>query len=144
VFHRRRLRRGAQLERGLDAITRLWDGETVTMDGGWFRLSEARPEVYTDDIHDPAEMARVADERMSDEEFAREGFLVGDDAAEHVERLREMRATGPTVVCLQGIGDADPLGSIRRYGDEVLPALRGARGCSGPYHAATSSGRSRP
>jgi hypothetical protein len=34
---------------------------------------------------------------------------------------------GPTVVGLQGIGDADPLGSIRRAGEVVLPALRGAR-----------------
>jgi coenzyme F420-dependent glucose-6-phosphate dehydrogenase len=204
-----------RLERGLDAITRLWDGETVTMDGGWFRLKEAKlysrskarpklyvsafgphaveiaakygdglwtlgdpeqapeiidawkeargklgkdtgeiilqsgfhlgpdersaiessrkwkptqmPEVYTDDIHDPAEMVRMADEKMSDEEFAHEGFLVGGDPNEHVERLREMLGLGPTVVCLQGIGDADPLGSIRRYGAEVLPALRGAR-----------------
>ena len=46
-----------QLERfdkGLEAITRLWDGETVTMDAGWFRLKDAklytrsrrRPELY--------------------------------------------------------------------------------------------------
>jgi coenzyme F420-dependent glucose-6-phosphate dehydrogenase len=204
-----------RLEQALDAITRLWDGETVTVDAGWFRLKEAKlysrakrrpplyisafgahaveiaakygdglwtlgdpeqapeiidawreqrsklgrdtgeiilqsgfhlgpdeqqaiastkkwkptqlPEVYTDDIHDPAEMVRMADEQMSDEEFAKEGFLVGDDAAEHVERLRELLELKPTVICLQGIGDADPLGSIRRYGDEVLPALRGAR-----------------
>jgi coenzyme F420-dependent glucose-6-phosphate dehydrogenase len=204
-----------RLESGLDAITRLWAGETVTMDAGWFRLKEAKvytrargrprlyvsafgpkaaevaarygdglwtlgdpeqapevidaykqarerlgretgeiivqsgfhlgpdeetaiactrkwkptqmPEVYTDDIHDPAEMARLADEQVSDEEFAKEGFLVGADAGEHVERLREMLGLGPTVVCLQGIGDADPLGSIRRYGAEVLPQLRGAR-----------------
>jgi coenzyme F420-dependent glucose-6-phosphate dehydrogenase len=203
-----------RLERGLDAITRLWAGETVTMEGGWFRLNEAKlysrsktrpklyvsafgkhaveiaakygdglwtlgdpeqapqiidawkeargklgkdqgeiilqsgfhlgpdersaiessrkwkptqlPEVYTDDIHDPAEMVRMADERMSDEEFAHEGFLVGGDPDEHIERLGEMLGLGPTVVCLQGIGDADPLGSIRRYGAEVLPALRGA------------------
>ena len=27
-----------RLEQGLEAITRLWDGETVTMDAGWFRL----------------------------------------------------------------------------------------------------------
>jgi coenzyme F420-dependent glucose-6-phosphate dehydrogenase len=204
-----------RLEQALDAISRLWDGETVTVDAGWFRLEEAKlytrartrpklyvsafgehaveiaarygdglwtlgdpeqapeivdayreergklgrdpgqiifqsgfhlgpdertaiqssrkwkptqmPEVYTEDIHDPAEMVRMADERMSDEEFAHEGFLVGDDAAEHVDRLRQMLEIGPTVVCLQGIGDADPLGSIRRYGEEVLPALRGAR-----------------
>jgi coenzyme F420-dependent glucose-6-phosphate dehydrogenase len=204
-----------RLEQGLEAITRLWAGETVTMDAGWFALKEARlytraktrprlyvsafgpkaaavaarygdglwtlgdpeqapeviaayreacgregrepgeiilqsgfhlaadeqtaiesarkwkptqmPEVYTDDIHDPAEMVRMADERMSDEEFAHEGFLVGADPDEHVSRLREMLALGPTVICLQGIGDADPLGSIRRYGEQVLPALRGAR-----------------
>jgi coenzyme F420-dependent glucose-6-phosphate dehydrogenase len=85
------------------------------------------PEVYTDDIHDPAEMVRMADEQMSDDEFAHEVFLVGADPAEHVDRLREMLALGPTVVCLQGIGDADPIGSIRRYGEEVLPALRRAR-----------------
>ena len=31
-----------RLETGLEAITRLWDGETVTMDGGWFRLKKAK------------------------------------------------------------------------------------------------------
>ena len=31
-----------RLETGLEAITRLWDGETVTMDAGWFKLKEAR------------------------------------------------------------------------------------------------------
>ncbi|HEX8119863.1 MAG TPA: TIGR03557 family F420-dependent LLM class oxidoreductase [Solirubrobacteraceae bacterium] len=202
-----------RLDKGLEAITRLWDGETVTMDGGWFRLSEAKlytrvetrpklyvsafgpqaaqvagkygdglwtlgdpesapevieayreacakngkpegeiivqagfhladdeqraidgarhwkptqlPEVYKDDIHDPAEKQRLADEKMTDEEFAREGFLVGADADEHVERIREMESVGATVVCLQLIGNADPMGSIRRYGEEVLPKLRG-------------------
>lgn len=204
-----------RMEQALDAINRLWEGETVTVDAGWFRLKEAKlysrsarrpqlyisafgeqaaeiaakygdglwtlgdpeqapeiiaaykdararlgrepgeiilqsgfhlgpdeeqaiassrkwkptqlPEVYTDDIHDPAEMVRMADEQMSDEEFAHEGFLVGGDPAEHVERLREIVGLGATVVCLQGIGDADPLGSIRRFADEVLSALRGAR-----------------
>ena len=39
---------GEQIERldqGLEAITRLWAGETVTMDAGWFRLKEAK--LYT-------------------------------------------------------------------------------------------------
>ncbi|HEV2811952.1 MAG TPA: LLM class flavin-dependent oxidoreductase [Solirubrobacteraceae bacterium] len=201
-----------RLDRGLEAITRLWDGETVTTDGGWFELHEAKlytraegrpklyvsafgpqaaqvagrygdglwtlgdpesvpevieayreacaengkpegeiilqtgfhlagdeqaaidgarhwkptqlPEVYTDDIHDPADKQRLAEEKMSDEEFAHEGFLVGADAGEHVERIREMEAVGATVISLQLIGNADPMGSIRRYGEEVLPALR--------------------
>jgi coenzyme F420-dependent glucose-6-phosphate dehydrogenase len=201
-----------RLGQGLEAITRLWDGETVTMDAGWFRLKDAKlytrakqrpklyvsafgpqaaqvagtygdglwtlgdpesapevieayreacakngkeegeiivqagfhladdeqaaiegarhwkatqlPEVYKDDIPDPADMLARADEQMTDEEFAHEGFLVGADAEEHVERIRAMQGVGATVVCLQLIGNADPEGSIRRYGAEVLPKLR--------------------
>ena len=30
-----------RFDRGLEAISRLWAGETVTMDGGWFELHEA-------------------------------------------------------------------------------------------------------
>jgi coenzyme F420-dependent glucose-6-phosphate dehydrogenase len=202
-----------RFERGLEAITRLWAGETVTMDGGWFRLSEAklytraaeRPKLYVSafgpkaaaiagrygdglwtladpekapavieayraacadngrrpgeiivqsgfclagdeqaaiaatrkwkatqlddsylrDLHDPAEMLARAEAEVSDEAFAKQGFIVGADPAEHVERIREMERLGPTVVCLQGIGDLDPIGSIERYGREVLPVLRG-------------------
>ncbi|MGZ4268957.1 MAG: hypothetical protein ACXVSX_07075 [Solirubrobacteraceae bacterium] len=70
-------------------------------------------------------MLATADAQISDEEFAKDGFLVGADPAEHVERLREIAAIdGATAVCLQQIGDADPLGSIRRYGASVLPQLR--------------------
>ena len=37
-----------------------------------------------------------------------------------------MERPAPPSICLQLIGDADPLGSIRTYGEQVLPALRGA------------------
>jgi coenzyme F420-dependent glucose-6-phosphate dehydrogenase len=202
-----------RFDKGLEAITRLWAGETVTMDGGWFRLSNAKlytraarrpklyvsafgpqaaaiagkygdgvwtlgdperapevveayrracsrngrepgeiiiqsgfhladdrdaaiaatrkwkatqlPEAYLHDLHDPAEMFAKADAQMTDEEFATEGFIVASDPEEHVERIRELERLEATVVCLQGIGDLDPVGSIRRYGEEVLPALRG-------------------
>jgi coenzyme F420-dependent glucose-6-phosphate dehydrogenase len=201
-----------RFDRGLEAIRRLWAGETVTLDGGWFRLRAAKlytrarsqpklyvsafgpqaariaarhgdglwtlgdpeqapeiidayraaraeegrdpgeiilhtgiawadseqraiegarrwkptqlPEVYRDDIHDPAAMQSLAEEKLSDEEFAREGFIVSADADEHVRRLREMADLGATVICTQLIGQADPLGTIRVYGDHVLPALR--------------------
>src|SRR3954449_5844335 len=205
-----------RFDRGLEAIVRLWDGETVTMDGGWFGLREAKlytrarskpklyvsafgpqaaqiagkygdglwtmgdpeiagevieayrsacsqhgrepgeiilqaafawaedeqkaiegarrwkptqlSEVYRDEIPDPVDMQRRADEQMSDEEFAKEGFIVGSDPAEHVERIREIQQIeGATVVCLQLIGSADPMGSIRTYGEHVLPALRSVR-----------------
>jgi coenzyme F420-dependent glucose-6-phosphate dehydrogenase len=204
-----------RFDKGLEAIVRLWEGETVTLDGGWFRLREAKlytraasrprlyvsafgpqaariagrwgdgvwtmgdpetaPEVieayrescaehgrepgeiifqsgfawaedeqaaiegarrwkptqmdtvYRDDLHDPAEMQRVAEEQVSDEDFAKQGFIVGSDPEEAVERLRQMQELGPTTICLQLIGQADPMGSIATYGEKVLPALRGAR-----------------
>lgn len=201
-----------RLETGLEAITRLWNGETVTMDAGWFKLKDARlwtraqtrpklyisafgpqsaavaarfgdglwtlgdpqkapaiveayraacddhgrapgeiifqagfawadddraaiegarhwkptqlPELYVDDIADQHDMQRRADAQMSDEEFASEGFLISSDPDEHIERIREMERAGATVICLQLIGRADPFGSIRTYGERVLPALR--------------------
>jgi coenzyme F420-dependent glucose-6-phosphate dehydrogenase len=201
-----------RLETGLEAITRLWNGETVTMDAGWFSLKGAKlwtraktkpklyvsafgpqsaqvaarfgdglwtmgdpeqapeivdayraacdeysrepgeiifqagfawadderaaiegarhwkptqlPEVYVDDIADQDDMQRRADVQMSDEQFAREGFLISSDPDEHVERIREMERAGATVICLQLIGRADPFGSIRTYGERVLPVLR--------------------
>jgi coenzyme F420-dependent glucose-6-phosphate dehydrogenase len=204
-----------RLEQGLEAITRLWGGETVTMDAGWFRLKDAKlwtrapsrpklyvsafgpqaaqiaarwgdglwtlgdpgqapevidayreacanagrepgeiilhsgmawaadrdeairgarrwkptqlPELYTDDIWSQEDMQRRADEQMTDEAFASEGFIVSDDPDEHIHRIREIEALGATVVCLQLIGQADPLGTIGIYGDTVLPALHGAR-----------------
>ncbi len=210
---------GEMLERfeaGLQAVTRLWAGETVTMDGGWFALKEAklytrarsRPklyvsafgpqaaqiaarygdglwtlgdpesapevidayleararegrepgeiilqsgfnlaedeetaiastrkwkatqleEVYRDDLHDPAEMLAKAEAEVSDEQFAKEGFIVSADPSEHIERIRRLEAIheATTTIVLQGIG-ADPLGSIGRYGEHVLPALRSVR-----------------
>jgi len=201
-----------RLETGLEAITRLWNGETVTMDAGWFKLKDARlwtrartrpklyisafgpqsaevaarfgdglwtlgdpeqapaiveayraacddhgrepgeiifqagfawadddraaiegarhwkptqlPELYVEDIADQHDMQRRADAQMSDEEFAHEGFLISSDPDEHIERIREMERAGATIICLQLIGRADPFGSIRTYGERVLPALR--------------------
>jgi coenzyme F420-dependent glucose-6-phosphate dehydrogenase len=202
-----------RFDKGLEAIRRLWDGETVTMDGGWFRLKEAKlytqatsrprlnvsafgpqaariaarhgdglwtlgdpekapsiiaayrdacaeyerppgeiilqtgvawaqdeeraiagarrwkptqmPAVYRDDVHEPEQMQRLAEEELTDAEFAHEGFVVSADVEHHIDRLREMAALGPTVICTQLIGQADPLGTIRTYGEQVLPALRG-------------------
>ena len=197
---------------GLDAITRLWDGETVTVDAGWFRLKEAKlwtrakarprmyvsafgpqaaevagaygdglwtlgdpeqapeiveayrkacsdngrepgevifqagfawaedddaaiqgarrwkptqlPELYLEDIPDQDDMQRRADEQMTDEQFAKEGFLISADPDEHVSRIQEMEKAGASTICLQLIGQADPMGSIRTYGEKVLPSLR--------------------
>lgn len=203
----------ARFAAGLEAIQRLWDGETVSMDTDWFRLKDAKlftraksrpkmivsafgpkaariaaqfgdglwslgdpdsapevidayrsaceefgrpvgqivlqsgmawaedrddaikgaarwkptqlPELYTDDISGQDDMQRRADEQMTDEEFATEGFIVSNSVDEHVSRIRQIEEIGADVVCLQLIGQADPEGTLRTYGEQVLPALRG-------------------
>ena len=71
-------------------------------------------------------MQRMADEQMSDEAFAKGGFIVAADPDEHVQRIRKIEQIGASVVCLQLIGRADPLASIETYAERVLPELRGA------------------
>ena len=102
------------------------DDEQAAIDGARHWKPTQLPELYLEDIADQDDMQRRADAQMSDEQFAKEGFLIASDPGEHVERIREMERAGATVVCLQLIGRADPLGSIRTYGERVLPALRGA------------------
>ena len=204
----------ARFAAGLEAITRLWDGETVSMENDWFRLKEAKlftraagkprmivsafgpkaariaghwgdglwtlgdpdsapevidayrescgefgrpvgpivvqsgiawaqdrdeairgaarwkptqlPELYTADISSQDDMQRRADEQMTDEQFASEGFVISNSVDEHLSRIREMEELGADAVCLQLIGQADPEGTIRTYAEQVLPALRGA------------------
>lgn len=206
----------ARFEAGLEAIRRLWDGETVTMRNDWFALKNAKlwtlaerrpklivsafgpkaariaarwgdglwtlpdpestpeileayrsgcrefgrepgtivmqsgmawasdrssvvagaarwkptqlPELYTDDISDQDEMQRRADAELTDDEFAKTGFIISEDPQEHIERIRDVERLGADAVCLQLIGQADPDGTIALYRDTVLPALRGTGG----------------
>ena len=40
---------------------------------------------YLDDLHDPEEMQRVAEQEYTDDEFAHEGFIVSADVEHHLE-----------------------------------------------------------
>jgi coenzyme F420-dependent glucose-6-phosphate dehydrogenase len=203
---------GEQIERmdqALEVINRLWDGETVSADYGWFKVTdcklytrarsrpkvyvsafgesaasvaanradgvwtlgdpESAPEVveayhsaggdgeviihagfawaqgddqlidgvrvwratvpdefYADDWHEPAKMQEHAAQQVSDDDL-RESFVISTDPDEHVQKVRELEQLGATVVCLQNMSGADPMGTIRVYKESVLPALRGAR-----------------
>jgi coenzyme F420-dependent glucose-6-phosphate dehydrogenase len=83
-------------------------------------------EYFTEDWHDPKAMFEKADREVSDEEF-KQSYIIGSDAEQHVERIREVEELGATIVCLQNASGADPLGALRTYGERVLPALKGAR-----------------
>ena len=95
-------------------------------------------------------MQRRADEQMTDEQFAKEGFLVGVGPDEHVRRIREMEEVGATVDLPpadrpgRSHGQHPHLrreGAARAYGADVqflvamgiTPDVRRGRECSGPF-----------
>jgi len=87
----------------------------------------AQPEDhFKRDWHKPREMYQHGEQEMSDDEFA-QNAIISSDPSHHVERLRELEQMGATVLVLQNNSGADPLRAIEVYGEEVLPALRGAR-----------------
>src|ERR671916_131650 len=103
----------ARMDEALSMIDRQWKG--------------AQPEDhYTRDWHKPQEMYEHGEDEMSDEEFA-QNAIVGSDPDAHVERLKELEELGATIIVLQNNSGADPMKAIEVYGEQVLPALRGAR-----------------
>lgn len=81
-------------------------------------------EHYTEAIADPAEVGRNG-EPIPDEDFTEQAIVSADPVA-HVDRLHELEQLGPTIVSVMNVSGADPLGTFRAYGTEVLPALRAA------------------
>ena len=50
--------------------------------------------------------------------------IVSADTDTHVKRLRMLERLGATTVCVMNCSGVDPLGTIRVYGERVLPELR--------------------
>ena len=80
-------------------------------------------EFYVDDWHDPAEMQRYAQQKVSDEEYLA-GAIVSSDPAEHVRRIKEIEELGATTVVLMNVSGKDPHAALKVYGEQVLPKLR--------------------
>lgn len=102
------------------------EDEDALMEGarGW--RGTQPPEVYAEDIHTPEDIQAFAAPRIDDDALRR-GFIVSSDPAEHVARVRGLVEMGATTVCLQNISGADPMGTIRLYAEEVLPAMERPR-----------------
>ena len=100
------------------------DEEALDGARGW--RGTVPDEVYTEPIGTPEAIQEFAEPRVDDDAF-RAGAIISADPEEHAQRIREIEDLGATVICLQNMSGADPLGTIRTYGEQVLPALRGAR-----------------
>jgi coenzyme F420-dependent glucose-6-phosphate dehydrogenase len=81
-----------------------------------------RDESYAEDISDPGKVGELGEE-LSDRKYKMMA-IVSADPATHVRRIKTMRAMGATAVVLMNVSGADPLGTVRMYGDHVLPQLR--------------------
>jgi coenzyme F420-dependent glucose-6-phosphate dehydrogenase len=80
-------------------------------------------ELYTADIHEPADNQSRGDE-VSDGQFTRAN-LVSSDPETHVHKLQLLGELGATAVVVMNASGADPDGMIGLYGSSVLPRLRG-------------------
>lgn len=101
------------------------DEETVLEGARGWRGTQP-PQVYTDPIGTPEEIQAFAAPRVDDAAL-QQSFTISADPAVHVERLLALVEQEPDVICLQNVSGADPLGTIRLYAEEVLPAVRHAR-----------------
>jgi coenzyme F420-dependent glucose-6-phosphate dehydrogenase len=80
-------------------------------------------EHYTDPIADPAAIQANGRE-VSDTLFKTMGLLSSDPSA-HVRKIKAMQQLGATAIVLMNVSGADPVGTLRMYGERVLPELRG-------------------
>jgi coenzyme F420-dependent glucose-6-phosphate dehydrogenase len=102
------------------------EDDEAALEGARVWKSTQIPDYFTDDWHDPRAMYERAEREISDDDF-REAYIVSSDPELHAERVREVERLGATVVCLQNGSGAAPEQALRVYGEQVLPALRGAR-----------------
>jgi len=79
-------------------------------------------EHYVEPIADPAEIGRGGEE-VSDSTFESLA-IVSADPETHVKKLRLLERLGATTVCVMNVSGADPSGTLRVYGEQVLPELR--------------------
>ena len=80
-------------------------------------------ESYAEDISDPAQVGQVG-ESVSDRKYKMMAILSADPAV-HVRQVKAMQALGATAVVVMNVSGADPMGTLRLYGEHVLPQLRG-------------------
>jgi coenzyme F420-dependent glucose-6-phosphate dehydrogenase len=50
--------------------------------------------------------------------------ILSADPDVHVRKIKAMQQLGATAIALMNISGADPHGTLRVYGERVLPALR--------------------
>jgi coenzyme F420-dependent glucose-6-phosphate dehydrogenase len=79
-------------------------------------------ENYADDVSDPGEVGQLGED-IPDRKYKMMAILSADPGA-HIRQLKAMRAMGATAIVVMNVSGADPMGTLRLYGEHVLPSLR--------------------
>ena len=72
--------------------------------------------------HTPEQVGTTASQ-VSDTTFKRMG-IISSNPSTRIRKIKAIRALGATAVVLMNISGADPQGTLRVYGNEILPVLR--------------------
>jgi coenzyme F420-dependent glucose-6-phosphate dehydrogenase len=79
-------------------------------------------EHYTEPIHEPGKIQANGQE-ISDTKF-KAMSVISSDPGTHLTKIKALEQLGPTAMVFMNISGADPLGTLRVYGQEILPRLR--------------------
>jgi coenzyme F420-dependent glucose-6-phosphate dehydrogenase len=80
-------------------------------------------ENYAGGISSPADTEKTGEE-VSDRKYKMLTNISADPDT-HIRRLKMIQGLGATAVVVMNVSGADPLGTLRLYGEHVLPKMRG-------------------
>jgi coenzyme F420-dependent glucose-6-phosphate dehydrogenase len=106
----------------LQGIVAAADSDELALESSREWKATLADEPYAEDVADPAEVGAVG-ESVSDRKYKMMAILSADPGA-HVRQIKAMQAMGATAVVLMNVSGADAIGTLRLYGEHVLPQLR--------------------
>jgi coenzyme F420-dependent glucose-6-phosphate dehydrogenase len=78
---------------------------------------------YAEGNHTTEQVAATA-QNVSDDKFRIMGIISADPDI-HIKKIKLLSAMGATAIVLMNVSGKDPHGTLRLYGEELLPKLRG-------------------
>jgi hypothetical protein len=121
---RRGLGRGDERGAGRPRLAAAADSDDAALESAREWKGTLVDENYAEDVTDPAQVGELGEQNVSDRKYKMMAMLSADPGV-HVRQIKAMQAMGATAVVVMNVSGADPLGTIRLYGEHVLPELRG-------------------
>ncbi|PRX49382.1 methylenetetrahydromethanopterin reductase [Prauserella shujinwangii] len=107
----------------LQGIAAVDDTDEAALDGAREWKPILVKDHYREDIHEPGRIQENGRSEVSDLKFKAMG-LFSADPQDHVRKIKGLRELGATAIVLMNVSGTNPHGTLRTYGESVLPALR--------------------